>query len=295
MDSNYIKPAYIKHRISNVITITKIVTVHYFEFKKDFDIHFESHDFWEIVYIDSGKAISEGKNKSNTLSQGDVIFIKPNEKHKLRGDGVNNFNAFIISFTSNSECMSFFKNKIIKVPQNLKRYISLIFNEGNNAFVLPKNNPYLVELKLRHEAPVGSAQMVRSYLEQFIILLLRNEEKKFDLTDISDNSENRVAVLVKNILVENIYGSITVEELCTHLHYSRMYLSKIFKKYSGSTINQYYNELKIKEAKKLIRSGDYNFTQISEMLGFDNSHYFSRVFRRISNMTPTEYLNSSNM
>ena len=49
---------------------------------------------------------------------------------------------------------------------------------------------------------------------------------------------------------------------------------------------------KIKEAKKLIREEQYNITQISYMLAFDNPHYFSRVFKRITNMTPTQYKNS---
>jgi len=49
---------------------------------------------------------------------------------------------------------------------------------------------------------------------------------------------------------------------------------------------------KIQEAEKLISEKKYNFTQISDMLSFDNSHYFSRVFKRISGMTPTEYKNS---
>ena len=76
------------------------------------------------------------------------------------------------------------------------------------------------------------------------------------------------------------------------LNYSRTYLSKIFKLHSGHTISEYITMLKIQEAKKLIRQERYTFTEISDMLSFDNPHYFSTVFKRKTNMTPSEYKNS---
>ena len=93
---------------------------------------------------------------------------------------------------------------------------------------------------------------------------------------------------------EKLYSRISVEEICKTLKYSRSYLSKIFKSASGYTILEYILTQKVREAKKLIRKGSYNFTQISDMLAFDNPHYFSRVFKRITNMTPSEYKNSVN-
>ena len=51
----------------------------------------------------------------------------------------------------------------------------------------------------------------------------------------------------------------------------------------------YYNSLKIKEARKLIREGDYNISQISDQLHLDNPQYFSKCFKRFSKMTPREY------
>ncbi len=294
MEKGYIKPTYIRHKISNVITVTRIVTIHYFEFGKNFDFPYETHDFWEMIYIDSGKAEVLTKKENYVLKQGDAVFLKPNQMHKICGNGINSFNAFVISFGTNSAGMDFFRNKILKIPQELKKYIALILEEGGNAFILPKNDPFMVELKEKENAPVGSLQMIRSYLEQLLVLLLRSEERNFsDIFFSKENMENHLVVSVKNILRDNLYGRVTVEEICNTLHYSRTYLSKIFKKNCGFAINSYYNEMKIKEAKKLICDGKYNFTQISELLGFDNPHYFARVFKRITNMTPTEYRSSS--
>lgn len=56
-----------------------------------------------------------------------------------------------------------------------------------------------------------------------------------------------------------------------------------------SGIMHYYNSLKIKEARRLIREGKYNMTQISDLLCFDNPQYFSKCFKTYTNMTPKEY------
>ena len=58
---------------------------------------------------------------------------------------------------------------------------------------------------------------------------------------------------------------------------------------SGYSIINYFTMMKINEAKRLIREGKYNFFEISEMLMFSNSHYFSSVFKKYTGMTPTQY------
>ena len=61
--------------------------------------------------------------------------------------------------------------------------------------------------------------------------------------------------------------------------------------YSGGIIN-YYNKRKAEEAKRLIRRGELSFSEIADKLGFDNPQYFTKFFKNLNNMTPTEYKNS---
>ena len=55
---------------------------------------------------------------------------------------------------------------------------------------------------------------------------------------------------------------------------------------------QYFNYLKIERAKMLIREDNYNFTQIANILAYDSIHYFSKQFKKIAKMTPSEYASS---
>ena len=67
---------------------------------------------------------------------------------------------------------------------------------------------------------------------------------------------------------------------------------KLFKKKTSLGIIEYFSHMKINTAKELIRTGQMNFTQISEHLGYTSIHYFSRQFKKVTAMTPSEYASS---
>ena len=101
------KPLFIHYKLTDVIRIHKIVTMHYFEFDRNFSFAGERHDFWELVYVDSGVVnITAGKAK-HTLNRGELIFHKPNEFHTI--SAATAANVFVISFVTmlSSSCLCF--------------------------------------------------------------------------------------------------------------------------------------------------------------------------------------------
>ena len=85
-----------KHKISNLLNIQKIVTIHYQEPEKDYVSVEESHDFWEINYADKNDFYVCFGNEKHLLKQGEMIFIKPNYPHNIECTGKEP-NIFIIS------------------------------------------------------------------------------------------------------------------------------------------------------------------------------------------------------
>jgi YesN/AraC family two-component response regulator len=67
------------------------------------------------------------------------------------------------------------------------------------------------------------------------------------------------------------------------------YLSMLFKAKFDCGVLEYWNRLKIDKAKEHIRQNSNNLTEISEMLGYNSLHYFSRQFKKTTGMTPSEY------
>ena len=82
---------------------------------------------------------------------------------------------------------------------------------------------------------------------------------------------------------------LTLESAARALFLSPDYLSRIFSKETGTSFNRYLNNVRITKAKELIRSSDLRLTDISQMVGYDDQSYFTKVFRRIAGMSPNEY------
>lgn len=283
---------YIPQKITNLINVTKIVTIHYFEFDKSYSYAGESHNFWEMVYVDAGNVKIKADCKEFHLKQGEVIFHKPNEFHTIEADMDSAANVFVISFISSSAAMRFFKGKTMPVPSKLKKHILTIIEEYTQGFNYMATDD--TKLELKENPPLGCQQMIKTYLEQLLILLIRSESGNRDMRIFpsKESVENHLVFQIIQTISESSYKKINVNDICLKLNYSRTYLSKIFKKASGYTISEYILMEKIREAKKLIREEKYNFTQISDLLAFDNPHYFSAVFKRQTNMTPTSYKRS---
>ena len=88
---------------------------------------------------------------------------------------------------------------------------------------------------------------------------------------------------------QNYTECLTLEETAKALAHSPDYLSRIFKQETGVTFNHYVNNFRIEKAKKLIRNTNLRLTDISQMVGYVDQSYFTKVFRRITRMSPSEY------
>lgn len=286
-----------ENKMTDIFKVDEIVTVQYFELGKNFNSKGEKHKHWEFVYVDKGEMTAQADKEQYVLKQGDGIFHTPETFHKHSANHKTAPNVFIISFVTASPQMEYFGNKIFHVPERLRFLISSMLSEGKNTFEMPFNEVYLTNMRLKSDGVPGGVQMLRTYLEQFLILLLRvgnrvEEPVFFDRANI----EGRMAEKITGEIEKNVYGSrITVSDICAMHGYSKAYISRVFKDNTGYTLTEYMSKVKIDEAKRLIRERGMNFTQISDALSFSNPLYFSRVFRRVTGMSPSEYKKSVNL
>lgn len=282
---------YVKHKISNVISISKIFTIHYYEFNKDYKFSGESHDFWEMVYVDKGEIVVTAGENDISMKQGEIIFHCPGEYHNIQANGVTAPNVFVISFECRSASMSGLVGKYITLPKHLRTYISRIIRETKNAFTQPMARSENVRLEKLENPVFGSEQLIRINLEALLIEILRIDNEIIYFSS-RETMNNHINAEILNLLEQNLYNNITISDICSKINYGKTYLCTMFKNMNGYSIIEYYNMLKIAEAKKLIREKNYNFTEISNMLMFNNPHYFSQVFKKFCGMSPREYSNS---
>ena len=277
-----------------IFNVEKIITIFYMEFSKNFAYEGESHDFWEMVYIDKGEMLCTADKNTFVLKSGEMTFHKPNEFHNLSGDHLTAPNVSILTFECHSRAMKAFEGKIFRLSPEEKTMLSTLFEEGLSCFKLvDETNPLLQKLEKIEGAPFGSSQMTKNLLEIFLILLSRNtsavskEHRRSYLID-GVNVPYPVKEIL-DILHENVYGKLTVRDIAAAVGKSESTVKQLFSQYRKSGIMKYYNGLKIMEAKRLIREGPCNMAQISDLLHFDNPQYFSKCFKAFTNMTPSEY------
>ena len=76
-----------------------------------------------------------------------------------------------------------------------------------------------------------------------------------------------------------------------HLDISPFYVSKVFKKELGINFVTYVTEQKIEKAKEHLRNNDMSIVDLSFVMGFPDPSYFTKVFKKVENMTPSQYRN----
>ena len=103
---------------------------------------------------------------------------------------------------------------------------------------------------------------------------------------------NQILQKAMDYICENYTMSITLNELAEHTYVSTYYLSRTFKKELGKNFVEYLNEVRIDKAKELLKDNKYKTYEVAELVGIQDPHYFSKIFKKYVNMTPTEYKDS---
>lgn len=280
------------------IQIQEIYSIHYFENYKNYFFPGERHNFWELVYVDRGEITVETDllPAPVRLEQGDLIFYRPNEFHRFYADDIMPHNLFVVSFECYSQpLIKVTEQTVFHLRSEAKSQISSIINEAKKCFSTSLQDPNVSFLQRSADAPFGSEQIIKLMLELLLILICRGDTVRSD-EDAQRGKQARISEnYVENaieFLKGNLRESIALSDVCVRVGVSRSQLQKIFKRSTGKSVMSYLKELRLEEAKFLIRRQSFNFTEISQQLCFSTVHHFSHRFKEYTAMSPTEYARS---
>lgn len=123
------------------------------------------------------------------------------------------------------------------------------------------------------EKLVNSARWIEEYLD-------RHQRETYEREEV--NSAIRY-------IRQHYEGNITLEEISRHVNLSRVYFSQMFKAETGMSFTDYLIHYRIKEAQKLLRNTDLRMYEIASRVGIPDQHYFNRLFKNITGVTPAKY------
>lgn len=274
--------------------ITSLVNAAYYSLPEGFSFEGESHDFWELGYVDRGQvAVSYGRN-SYLLKSGEMMLYKPNTFHSCRVLHEKPAAMVNIAFEVEGDVPGTFENEILVLSAEERQCMSTVIREASNTYASFENLPAEVGLERSEGAPYGSRQIICNRLEELMIYACRGERNiRLDRRLIpSDLGEGAAFERIREYLREHYSEKLTLERIARDNCISVSKLKRVFREEADTSVIAWLTELRIKEAKQLIRRGRMNFSQIALLTGFDTVHYFSAVFKKHTGLTPTEYARS---
>jgi len=229
------------------------------------------------------------------------------------------------SVTANDYTLPFASDDVLIIPANYRiqltpsadsrslRYICLNYSLNNTAAGGDKDDFYTYFSSIRSPLLVENARFLRQnlslfiaelctarssdwlimgYLDQLMVAIRRAGSADYELSDDNSAASQAVGHTVYAIICyidEHLYTMNNLMDMARDLGYSYNYLSHVFRKKTGITIQSYVSRKKIERSTELLRVETYSITEIASMLNYDCIQSFSKAFRKVMNMSPTEY------
>ena len=251
------------------VRVESLYTLFYQEKEAGFLFSGEAHPMAELLYVDKGKLHSVADGQDILLEQGDLVIYAPQQWHMQYADGNESPAMVTIGFWARGVDWESLSNCRFRLDQNSKALIQMI----------------LAEQSRDHEDAIFS-------LLTLLLLKLqeRNENKKED--SISVSGENTTIRKAQQYVQTHVMEKLTVPAVAEGVGVSASYLTALFHKHLAISPGEYIRRVKLGKSKQLIREGQMNFTEISESLQYSTVHHFSRQFKQMFGLTPTEYAKS---
>jgi AraC-like DNA-binding protein len=254
-----------------------------------FPLH--AHDFHEIAFIFSGKGTHLTVNEAYEVQGGDVLNIKPGQVH-----GYKNIRELVLM---NILVKPSFLTKDYFDIQSLPGYQALFGEEPQgkreedpvthfkmdfDSFLKAKT---LIESAFHemNEHPTGYRVSAASQMLHFLILLLRSYGEK-NSGKISFGAD---AIKLIDYVKENFRQSLSMEDLIEVSGMSASHILRVFKRHIGCSPFVYINRLRVLKARDDLIKTTKPITDIALDLGYNDSNYFSRCFKKYAGASPREY------
>lgn len=254
----------------------------------------EVHGFQEFVYVEKGEINMLVDDEIYHLLPGQLILFPPHSFHSIATSHEAVIN--VVCFSTESTFMQRFKSKVLTLNDRQAEDILHITALGKRIFTTPPRSVYDRGSLPRDDVKDYELQRFANLIEIFLFDLYESStDATASAVTNSINTANYHSDQLHRLtdfLRANLEHNLTLEEISTALQLSIPNLHRLCKKQCGCGPIAYFIALKISEAKKLMRKTSLNFTQISEQLGFSSVNYFSKLFKKKTGMTPSEYAKS---
>ena len=255
-------------------------------------IHY--HDYIELVYGLAGECTCILGNRKITVREGDLLLITDGEPHEV---GIHDeWTSYIIikflpdtlfsrgqSALENSSAFSLLKN-----VSKLQRFFPKSETVGLNFDFLCNDT-----LKECTERKIGYDMCVRAHILEIFMRLMRIWDANAPgiSKPAASCATNRILQSAITFIEQN-YSDVDRDKCAHATGVSPSYLSKLFTRELNVQFSDFVNDVKLREAEKLLLTTDKSITEISFLSGFSSTAYFISIFKQKHSLTPAKYRKS---
>lgn len=256
---------------------------------KDYIIKPHRTNFYHIFLLENCSAEHFVDFNPVTIEPYSLLFIDKDRVHKF--DKLLNYSGQIIIFTDDFFC----------IDQNDKLFLrsTILFNDINNNITLKLNEKSYNFLNsicnnIKQELTGNTDSLSRAILKNLIhnLLLYSEREKRnssFPETDKDKDINLDYTLRFRDLLESNFKTMKTVSEYCTQIYISEKRLGQATSKISGKSPKTIINDRILLETKRLLVYSNLSVKEIGHELGFEDSAYFIRFFKKNTATTPAEF------
>ena len=275
--------------------ITRLHSLYYFQFSPADPLEGESHDFWEMVYMDAGQAVIQSDEERHLLNQGEVFLHAPNRYHCIHLLPSCTPNILIVSFSLKSQTIQLIQNRPITTGRNERMLLSRLLEEGAALYGPLLDCHRDLSRDRLSNARFGALQMIVDYLELMLIEMIRNGQSQDTVCEKASlvTGQERPEMLVERLkayMRAHLGDNLSFADCCRYLDMSGSALKALFRSQKEPGVMHCYQWMRACEARRMLRSGKWNVTEVAVELGYSSCQAFSTQFRRLMGASPTDYL-----
>ena len=263
-------------------------------------------DEYLLYIVKSGNLyIAEGDTKY-TLQKGDILLLEPNIEHMGFKESCCHYYYFHFKHPKIQHCndkpyADISKKLILKRKTALSSNYLDGYGETDSIFYFPKYHHYrnvneLMALLIDADNDFyskyeGYKRMASLKFLEILIKISRD----YTSTKIDKTYRNFSKTFVKcqkilNYLNCQYVNKITSKDIEQIFESNYDYINRVFRKMTGYTILNYLNNLRINKAKDLFNTCDMKISEVCYLVGIDDPYYFSKIFKKYTNMSPSQYI-----
>jgi YesN/AraC family two-component response regulator len=242
------------------------------------------HTFFEIYYLLSGERYYFIKDRTFLVKQGDLVLIAPRTLHKTTAIGLQSHERILIYFDGEFA---------LSQSQDFSDSVTHLFMVHPLIRLTPPDQnqiEFLLQQMCREirDQRSGYVPMLQACLLQLLVYCLRHQLSNITNSEHPSLMHQKISDIVRYIN-QNYPQPLTLPFIADRFAISPYYLSRSFKEATGFTFVEYVNNVRIKEAQRLLKESHQKVIYIAEQVGFGSIAHFGRVFKAVTGHSPLYY------